>query len=116
MNRRRSCITDTFGPQKWIRSIYSIIVQYEQSTVKYAEKWKKIWLKTAYIFIFEILEYNKILMPAYNIQSVTVVTWFIYFCKLCLFLRFINENCNYDAWDSLSLMQVTAESRISHPR
>ena len=43
--------------------IYNIIVQYEQSIVKYAEKWRKMWLKTAYMYIFKILEYNKILMP-----------------------------------------------------
>ena len=67
MNWRRSCITDVFGPQKQTRPIYNIIVQYEQSIVKYAEKWRKIWLKTAYMYIFKILEYNKILMPTYHI-------------------------------------------------
>ena len=45
MNWRRSCITDAFGPQKQTRPIYNMIVQYEQSIVKYAEKWRKILLK-----------------------------------------------------------------------
>ena len=67
MNWRRSCITDAFGIYNQARPIYNIIVQYEQSIVKYAEKLRKIWLKTAYMYIFKILDYNKILMPTYHI-------------------------------------------------
>ena len=47
-------------------------------------------------------------MPTYHIlicQSCTDL--FIYFCKLCFVLRLINEICDNDALDSLSLMQVT---------
>ena len=43
-------------------------------------------------------------------QSCNLMYLFGYFCKRYLFLWFINENYNYDALDSLSLMQVTAES------
>ena len=46
MNWRRSCITDAFGPQKQTRPIYNIIVQYEQSIVKCAEKMEENMTQT----------------------------------------------------------------------
>ena len=35
------------------KPIYNLIVQYEQNVVKYARKWRKIWLKPQYKKLLE---------------------------------------------------------------